>query len=96
METSNPLLWKLLTRRVLCFCFYFCFLFFLEWGGGVKRTKFTYVSFFSIVEVVLHNDILTLNVFRGRVAQEGTLVFVNNKTLYYSSKKVKGQNDPTY
>ena len=43
--------------------FLFLLLFFLEWGG-VKRTKFTYVSFFSIVEVVLRNDILTFNVFR--------------------------------
>lgn len=56
---------KAVNKRVSLFFFYFCFLFFLEWGGGIKRTNFTYVSFFSIVEVVLHNDILTLNVFRG-------------------------------
>lgn len=87
---------KAVNKKGSLFLFLLLFFVFFGMGGGVKRTKFTYVSFFSIVEVVLHNDILTLNVFRGRVAQEGTLVFVNNKTLYYSSKKVKGQNDPTY
>lgn len=56
---------KAVNNKVSLYLFLLLF-FFLEWGeGGVKRTKFTYVSFFSIVEVVLHNDILTLNVFRG-------------------------------
>lgn len=53
-------------NKVSLFLFLLLFFVFLEWGGGVKRTKFTYVSFFSIVEVVLHNDILTLNVFREK------------------------------
>lgn len=52
-------------NKVSLFLFLLLFFVFLEWGG-VKRTKFTYVSFFSIVEVVLHNDILTLNVFREK------------------------------
>ena len=55
---------KAVNKRVSLF--FFLLLFFVFFGmGGVKRTNFTYVSFFSIVEVVLHNDILTLNVFRG-------------------------------
>lgn len=55
-------------NKVSLFLFLLLFFVFLECGGGggVKRTKFTYVSFFSIVEVVLHNDILTLNVFREK------------------------------
>ena len=57
---------KAVNKMVSLFLFLLLFfVFFGMGGGGVKRTKFTYVSFFSIVEVVLHNDILTLNVFRG-------------------------------
>ena len=55
---------KAVNNKVSLYLF-LLFFFFGMGGGGVKRTKFTYVSFFSIVEVVLHNDILTLNVFRG-------------------------------
>ena len=56
---------KAVNKRVSLFFFLLLFFVFFGMGGGVKRTNFTYVSFFSIVEVVLHNDILTLNVFRG-------------------------------
>ena len=52
-------------NKVSLFLFLLLFFVFFGMGGGVKRTKFTYVSFFSILEVVLHNDILTFNVFRG-------------------------------
>lgn len=55
---------KAVNKKVSLFLFLLLFFVFFGMGGEVKRTKFTYVSFFSIVEVVLRNDILTFNVFR--------------------------------
>lgn len=55
---------KAVNKKVSLFLFLLLFFVIFGMGGGVKRTKFTYVRFFIIVEVVLRNDILTFNVFR--------------------------------
>lgn len=55
---------KAVNKKVSLFLFLLLFFVIFGMEGGVKRTKFTYVSFFSILEVVLRNDILTFNVFR--------------------------------
>ena len=55
---------KAVNKKVSLFLFLLLFFVFFGMGGGGKKNKIYICKFFSIVEVVLRNDIRTFNVFR--------------------------------